>query len=226
MTEADFLKADNRIHCVFYFIGPHRMKMLDREFIAQLSPLVPIIPVIAKADTMTVRERNEYLHIVKIELDKISERLGESCIYDFGTEDLKVLVTKNVPEEPLSSRSKAVQQEMERLPNLFAVVCDLSNERVYPWGTLRIDDNKHSDFRRLQTVLFESGKLRSSPPIINYSPPLFISPSHPSLPTVENHLKGLIDNTRLKTIRLCGKTKPKAVDNLDHHFSIRLNVKN
>ena len=162
MTEADFLKADNRIHCVFYFIGPHRMKMLDREFIAQLSPLVPIIPVIAKADTMTVRERNEYLHIVKIELDKISERLGESCIYDFGTEDLKVLVTKNVPEEPLSSRSKAVQQEMERLPNLFAVVCDLSNERVYPWGTLRIDDNKHSDFRRLQTVLFESGKLSSS----------------------------------------------------------------
>ena len=51
MTEAEFLQADDRIHCVFYFLASHRMKDIDREFITQLSPIVPIIPIIGKADT-------------------------------------------------------------------------------------------------------------------------------------------------------------------------------
>lgn len=51
-----------------------------------------------------------------------------------------------------------------RLPNIFAVVCDISNERVYPWGTLRIDDMTHSDFRRLQILVFENSELGSCLP--------------------------------------------------------------
>jgi septin family protein len=50
MTDAECLMADGRIHCVFYFIAPHRMKLLDRDFITQLAPLVPIIPIIAKGE--------------------------------------------------------------------------------------------------------------------------------------------------------------------------------
>jgi septin 2 len=156
MTEAEYLEADNRIHCVFYFIAPHRMKMLDREFIAQLAPIVPIIPVIAKADTMTVRERNEYLHIVKEALDEISLKLKESCIYDFKNEDLN-----NADEDDsIPAKGTPAQQSMERLSNIFAIVCDSSSERIYPWGTLRIDDYRHSDFRRLQSILFENGKCK------------------------------------------------------------------
>jgi hypothetical protein len=37
------------------------MKDIDTLFIKQLAPMVPIIPIIAKADTMTVDERNHFM---------------------------------------------------------------------------------------------------------------------------------------------------------------------
>jgi hypothetical protein len=294
MTEAEFLMADDRIHCVFYFIASHRMKDIDTEFIRQLSPLVPIIPIIAKADTMTVQERNNHILTVYQKLDDLSKKIKEDCIYDFGSNqpcsvtgntepdissfisvgnalmnvrstsvdssevsfegggqtDTQLLsprrVSQSTPSLPMqcstfdssrfldnysgislppdiqrsSSRdnsfevavdssgkvmsqahaiaqfppavtyianvesenvspsgqiiptasdesrdvNKATQSnkvasiKIIRLSNIFAVVCDVSNERVYPWGTLKIDDMTHSDFRRLQILLFENGE--------------------------------------------------------------------
>jgi septin 2 len=49
---------DHRVHCCLYFINPlgHGLKPLDIEFMKQLHNLVNIIPVIAKADTLTPKE--------------------------------------------------------------------------------------------------------------------------------------------------------------------------
>ncbi len=149
MTEAEFLQADDRIHCVFYFISAHRMKEIDREFITQLSPIVPIVPIISKADAMTVKERNLFISTVKQKLDALTEKFGEACIYDFQGDDLTI-------------DKSADTTELLRLPNVFAIVCDGAEERVYPWGRLSIDSGKHSDFRRVQMILFESGSSSSS----------------------------------------------------------------
>ena len=46
---------------MFYFIAPHRVKDIDKEFIKQLTGLAPIVLVIAKADTMTLQERKDHL---------------------------------------------------------------------------------------------------------------------------------------------------------------------
>lgn len=144
MTEADVLMEDNRIHAVFYFISAHRLKEIDREFITQLSPFVPIIPVVSKADSMTVRERNLFMKEVYEKLMEITEKFGESCIYDFQGDDL----TSALP----TSQSPFVRQ-----PNLFAIVCDSSTERTYMYGKVKIENSQFSDFRRLQSVLFENG---------------------------------------------------------------------
>lgn len=50
--------TDNRVHCCLYFIAPsgHGLKTLDVEFMQRLCDKVNIIPVIAKADTMTPDE--------------------------------------------------------------------------------------------------------------------------------------------------------------------------
>lgn len=63
--------SDNRVHTCLYFIAPsgHGLKPLDVEFMQRLCDKVNIIPVIAKADTMTPEEiqlfkrqvRNEWL---------------------------------------------------------------------------------------------------------------------------------------------------------------------
>ncbi|KAI4502083.1 hypothetical protein M0802_002765 [Mischocyttarus mexicanus] len=50
---------DSRVHCCLYFIAPsgHDLTPLDVEFMQRLHDKVNIIPVIAKADTMTPDER-------------------------------------------------------------------------------------------------------------------------------------------------------------------------
>ncbi len=49
---------DNRVHCCLYFIAPsgHSLKPIDVEFMLHLHDKVNIIPVIAKADSMTPEE--------------------------------------------------------------------------------------------------------------------------------------------------------------------------
>ncbi|KAK7886530.1 hypothetical protein WMY93_026151 [Mugilogobius chulae] len=48
---------DSRIHCCLYFIAPsgHGLKPLDIEFMKRLHEKVNVIPMIAKADTLTQR---------------------------------------------------------------------------------------------------------------------------------------------------------------------------
>lgn len=50
--------VDNRIHALIYFIEPtgHALKPVDIEFMRKLHDKVNLIPVIAKADTMTEEE--------------------------------------------------------------------------------------------------------------------------------------------------------------------------
>lgn len=49
---------DNRVHVCLYFIQPsgHGLKPLDVEFMKRLHDKVNIIPILAKADTMTPDE--------------------------------------------------------------------------------------------------------------------------------------------------------------------------
>ncbi len=44
------------------------------------------------------------------------------------------------------------------VPNIFAVVCAMNEEgeRAYPWGVVSIQDERFSDFRRLQRLVVES----------------------------------------------------------------------
>ena len=61
-----------------------RFKDIDKAFIEQLSDLVIIIPIISKADTMTMDERRVYLLQVHRSLLEMSTQLKKSIIYDFG----------------------------------------------------------------------------------------------------------------------------------------------
>eukprot|EP01034_Spumella_vulgaris_P038637 gene38637-47716_t len=83
MTRKELNAADTRIHCIFYFISPHRMKLIDFEFILQLGSLAPIVPVIAKADTMTSEERRAYLEVVDETLRGLEAVAKTPIIFDF-----------------------------------------------------------------------------------------------------------------------------------------------
>ena len=59
--EPDRLVYDDRmIHCCLYFIAPHRLKHIDIAFMRALHRKVNIVPIIAKSDTMTTKEKEEF----------------------------------------------------------------------------------------------------------------------------------------------------------------------
>lgn len=51
---------DPRVDVCIYFLSPHRVKPIDMKFMTELSALAPVIPVLAKADSMTTGELKQF----------------------------------------------------------------------------------------------------------------------------------------------------------------------
>uniref|UniRef100_A0A4W5PWJ0 Septin n=1 Tax=Hucho hucho TaxID=62062 RepID=A0A4W5PWJ0_9TELE len=116
---------DNRVHCCLYFITPsgHGLKPLDIEFMKRLHEKVNIIPLIAKADTMTPEECQQFKKQIMREITEHKIK-----IYEF-------------PETDDEEENKIVKKIKDRLPlavvgsNTIIVVNEKRvRGRQYPWG--------------------------------------------------------------------------------------------
>ena len=67
---------DNRVHALLYFITPtgHSLREMDIELMRRLSPRVNVIPVLGKADTMTLSERQAFKKRVSVYGGTTSDR--------------------------------------------------------------------------------------------------------------------------------------------------------
>uniref|UniRef100_A0A672LJM3 Septin-7 n=1 Tax=Sinocyclocheilus grahami TaxID=75366 RepID=A0A672LJM3_SINGR len=139
--------VDNRVHCCFYFISPfgHGMKPLDVEFMKAIHSKVNIVPVIAKADTLTLRERDRLKRRI---LDEISEH--GIRIYQLPDAD-------SDEDEEFKEQTRVLKASIP-----FAVIG--SNQlievkgkkirgRLYPWGVVEVENPEHNDFLKLRTML-------------------------------------------------------------------------
>lgn len=137
---------DNRVHCCLYFIYPsgHSLKPIDILFMQNLHDKVNIIPVIAKADTLTPEELVQFKKNV---LNEISQ--NQIKVYEFP----------NCDDEDDFKQQK---QFKARIP--FAVVgsnCvyEVNGERKrgrkYPWGIVEVDNLDHCDFVALRKMLIK-----------------------------------------------------------------------
>ncbi|EHB18807.1 Septin-10 [Heterocephalus glaber] len=134
---------DSRIHVCLYFITPtgHSLKTLDLLTMKNLDSKVNIIPVIAKADTISKTELQKFK--VKLMSELISNGVQ---IYQFPTDD-----------ETIAKISAAMN---EHLP--FAVVGSMDEVKVgnkmvkarqYPWGIVQVENENHCDFVKLREML-------------------------------------------------------------------------
>ncbi|KAK8778542.1 hypothetical protein V5799_020116 [Amblyomma americanum] len=138
---------DSRVHCCLYFIAPsgHGMKTLDIEFMKKLHDKVNIVPVIAKADTMTVEECSRFKREI---LDEIKQ--NNILIYEFPN--------------PEDDEERKLQKSLkDRVP--FAVVGSSTMEEVngrmvrgrrYPWGVAEVENADHCDFAALRDMLIKT----------------------------------------------------------------------
>uniref|UniRef100_A0A8C7ZXA6 Septin n=1 Tax=Oryzias sinensis TaxID=183150 RepID=A0A8C7ZXA6_9TELE len=134
---------DTRIHACLYFIAPngHSLKALDLVTMKKLDSKVNIIPVIAKADTLT---RNE---LVNLKIKVMSELVSNGVqIYQFPTED-----------EAVAEINSSMNTQLP-----FAVIGSTENVtvgnktvkgRMYPWGSIQVENENHCDLVKLREML-------------------------------------------------------------------------
>ncbi|XP_050564717.1 septin-7 [Cygnus atratus] len=138
---------DNRVQCCLYFIAPsgHGLKPLDIEFMKRLHEKVNIIPLIAKADTLTPEECQQFKKQIMKEIQEHKIK-----IYEF-------------PETDDEEESKIVKKIKDRLPLAVVgsnTIIEVNGKRVrgrqYPWGVAEVENGEHCDFTILRNMLIRT----------------------------------------------------------------------
>ena len=169
------LQRDGLVHVCLYFIAAHRLKGVDLEFMRRLEPYVNLVPIIAKADTMTLAERDAFRRLVLGELRangvrifELSEGQASSAPnaraatptrapsnHEFAATPGVDVATAEVLGMPPSQAAPAAPRATTQPPP-FAVCASEDGTRVYPWGTCCAEDPTHSDLSTLRSMLFAS----------------------------------------------------------------------
>uniref|UniRef100_K7FPI4 Septin n=1 Tax=Pelodiscus sinensis TaxID=13735 RepID=K7FPI4_PELSI len=134
---------DTRIHVCLYFISPtgHSLKTLDLLTMKNLDSKVNIIPVIAKADTISKTELQKF----KIKL--MSELVSNGVqIYQFPTDDETISKINATMNGHLPFAVVGSGEEM-KVGNKMVKV------RQYPWGIVQVENENHCDFVKLREML-------------------------------------------------------------------------
>ncbi|KAH8392907.1 hypothetical protein KR215_009247 [Drosophila sulfurigaster] len=137
---------DSRIHICLYFICPtgHGLKSLDLVCMKKLDSKVNIIPVIAKADTISKAELQRFKAKIIQELNSNGVH-----IYQFPTDDETVADTNSLMNAHIPF---AVVGSTE----FIKVGNKLIRARQYPWGTVQVENETHCDFVKLREMLIRT----------------------------------------------------------------------
>ncbi|XP_034034050.1 septin-5-like [Thalassophryne amazonica] len=138
---------DNRVHCCLYFISPygHGLRPLDVECMRALHEKVNIVPVLAKADSLTPTE-------VCSKKMKIKEEIKH-----FGINIYQFPECDSDEDEEYKKQDQILKDSIP-----FAVIgsnVQLENKgrrfrgRLYPWGVVEVENPAHSDFLLLRNML-------------------------------------------------------------------------
>ncbi|XP_049740472.1 neuronal-specific septin-3 isoform X1 [Elephas maximus indicus] len=140
---------DTRVHCCLYFISPtgHSLRPLDVEFMKHLSKVVNIIPVIAKADTMTLEEKSEFKQRVRKELEVNGIEFYPQKEFDEDLEDK----TENDKIRQESMPFAVVGSDKEYQVNGKRVL-----GRKTPWGIIEVENLNHCEFALLRDFVIRT----------------------------------------------------------------------
>ncbi|XP_077578056.1 septin 4b isoform X3 [Stigmatopora nigra] len=138
---------DNRVHCCLYFISPfgHGLRPLDVEFMRALHEKVNIVPVLAKADTLTPSEVRKKKIKIREEIEQYGIKIYQfpDCDSDedddFKQQDHEL--KESIPFAVIGSNT-VVEAKGKRVRG-----------RLYPWGIVEVENTAHCDFIKLRNML-------------------------------------------------------------------------
>ncbi|KAH6645925.1 Septin-type guanine nucleotide-binding (G) domain-containing protein [Truncatella angustata] len=139
---------DTRIHCCLFFIQPsgHSLKPIDIVVLKKLSDVVNVVPVIAKADSLTLEERQAF-----------KERIKE----EFAFHNLKMYPYDS---EELDDEERAINTQIKSLIPFAVVGSEKSiivngkqvRGRQNRWGVINVEDENHCEFVYLRNFLLRT----------------------------------------------------------------------
>ncbi|XP_054614878.1 neuronal-specific septin-3-like isoform X2 [Dunckerocampus dactyliophorus] len=139
---------DSRVHCCIYFIPPtgHCLRPLDVEFMRRLSKVVNIVPVIAKADTLTLEERDFFKKKIREELRANGIDIYPQKEFDEDAEDRMIneKIREMIPFAVVGS-DQEYQVNGRRLLG-----------RKTKWGTIEVENIAHCEFAYLRDLLIRT----------------------------------------------------------------------
>nr|XP_028583854.1 septin-10 isoform X9 [Podarcis muralis] len=134
---------DTRIHVCLYFISPtgHSLKSLDLLTMKNLDSKVNIIPLIAKADTISKSELQKFK--IKIMSELVSNGVQ---IYQFPTDDESIAKINASMNGHLPFAVVGSTEEVK-------IGNKIVKARQYPWGIVQVENENHCDFVKLREML-------------------------------------------------------------------------
>ncbi|XP_078510760.1 septin-9 isoform X2 [Lissotriton helveticus] len=139
---------DSRVHCCIYFIPAtgHALRPLDIEFMRRLSKVVNIVPVIAKADTLTLDERDYFKQRIRADLQSNGIDVYPQKEFDEDAEDrlLNEKIREMIPFAVVGS-DQEYQVNGRRILG-----------RKTKWGTIEVENTGHCEFAYLRDLLIRT----------------------------------------------------------------------
>jgi len=145
-------KIDLRVHACLYFIRPtgHTLKPLDIEVMKRLSSRVNLIPVVAKADTLSPADLTTFKQRIRAVIEAQGIKIYQPPI-----------------EEDDEAAALHARSLMAAMP--FAVIGSekdvktadgrVVKGRQYAWGVAEVENEEHCDFKKLRSILIRTHML-------------------------------------------------------------------
>jgi cell division control protein 12 len=144
-------KTDLRVHACLYFIRAtgHTLKPLDIEIMRRLGTRVNLIPVVAKADTLTQNDLFLFKQRIREVLSAQGIRIYTPPIdADDESADHARILTDAIPFSIIGST-----EDVRTLDGRVV------KGREYLWGVAEVENENHCDFKKLRSLLIRTHML-------------------------------------------------------------------
>ncbi|KAJ1856803.1 Cell division control protein 3 [Coemansia sp. RSA 2703] len=142
--------VDNRVNALLYFIKPtgHSLRAIDIEFMKNLHNKVNLIPVIARADTLTAREVEQFKARVLADINFHGIQIFRPVSDQFDDPDTiadNKAIAGKIPFAVVGSERFVERADGTRVRG-----------RQYPWGIIEVENEAHNDFVSLRQMLLRT----------------------------------------------------------------------
>lgn len=140
---------DSRVHCVLYFIPPsgHTLRPLDIELMKRLGARTNLIPVIAKADTLTPSHLKEFKENIRTAMQAHGINVFTVPLSHENDDELDRIskIESAMPFAVIGSEQDVTTSDGRKVRG-----------RQYQWGVAEVENDAHCDFKLLRTLVIRT----------------------------------------------------------------------